>query len=169
MKKLLISLALFGTFAAMSAKGDSYIYWMADISDSTLGGNKTIASFDYAKLMGSYDGGTPVDMSFGGFDADPNTGNLKTPMHIASKGFSGEDMSLWSFYVELYADGGWKKGVSDSVGWNDIIASAKYTAPNPAGTGTQAFTTFTYNAPEPTSGLLLLMGLCGLALKRKRA
>ena len=34
---------------------------------------------------------------------------------------------------------------------------------------TAANTTFTASVPEPTSGLLLLLGMAGLALKRKRA
>ena len=57
---------------------------------------------------------------------------------------------------------GWynSDSVKQSVGEEDI----------PAGTGFIASTATTWQSvPEPTSGLLLLLGVAGLALKRRRA
>ena len=42
-------------------------------------------------------------------------------------------------------------------------------ATSPAWLGNGGFNAVTFAAPEPTSGLLLLLGMAGLALKRKRA
>ena len=49
------------------------------------------------------------------------------------------------------------------TGWNDASFSGSYDFGDPE--GARGF----YAVPEPTSGLLLLLGVAGLALKRKRA
>ena len=49
-------------------------------------------------------------------------------------------------------------GASSTLNWGDMAATA--TAGNWSTVG---------NVPEPTSGLLLILGMAGLALKRKRA
>ena len=175
MKNLLMSLALVGSLAAMSAKGDSYIYWMADVSDG-VGDNARIGTFQYAQLA-AYNGGTKVaafDASYAdAVDVDYSTGQegVKTADHISSQSLASfADAQNWTYYVELYTDD-WMKGRSTTgYTWNQLQDfDAIYQSTLTGGLGTAAFTTFTYNAPEPTSGLLVLFGLCGLALKRKRA
>lgn len=171
MKKLLMSLALVGTFAAMSAKGDSYIYWMADVS-----GNAQIGTFQYAQLVAYDGGGTKVaafDASYAdaiGVNYDTGVEGTKTQRVPSQSLASFADAQSWTYYVELYTDD-WMKGQSTTgYSWDQLQnMDAIYQSTLTGGAGTVAFTTFTYNAPEPTSGLLVLFGLCGLALKRKRA
>ena len=75
------------------------------------------------------------------------------------------DDSVTSFLVELWDNGGTR------VGWQSYSASAladniwKDGEPSASG-GTPL--TVTGVVPEPTSGLLLLLGMAGLALRRKR-
>jgi len=62
------------------------------------------------------------------------------------------------FYVSSTATGkAWSTGEEKA-----LATAASWTTGSAAGTWTQV-------APEPTSGLLLLIGMAGLALKRKRA
>lgn len=175
MKKLLMSLALLGTFAAMSAKGDSYIFWMADVSDTEKGDNEKIGKFSYANLVArAADGTTFVyDLGYGG---DGSAAGVATTGVIPSSSLEaffaahGNDYQSLTYAVELYnEDFSWMKGQSATVDWVTLAsADAFYQSTLSGGAGKMVFDTFTYNAPEPTSGLLMLIGFCGLALKRKR-
>lgn len=155
MKKLLMSLALVGTFAAMSAKGDSYMYWMVN----TTGSDLIFSSADLYVLDGNTKGAwlATVNSLEGGQTTARNGG------------ISVGDYENKSFLVELYngeGDGAW---LSQSIiSWDDAFKSGGiYQALNPSGADSVVFSSFA--VPEPTSGLLMLIGLCGLALKRKRA
>lgn len=169
MKKLLMSLALLGTFAAMSAKGaESYIYWMVDPTDNSLQFNSAelYAFYGDAKqeLLGvslANGGVTKRNLATGAQETEEGDGIL-TGYNLASIS-AYPDMS---FLVELYNDDTW---VSQSTLTFDqaFKMGGIYEALAPAGAGTVTFTSFA--VPEPTSGLLMLFGLCGLALKRKRA
>ena len=169
MKKLLMSLALVGSLAAMSAKGvDSYIYWMADASS-----NATIydRGVDYAKLIGRDGDGGVQTLGYAAMTKTETS--LKTADRLPSDKLLASqavtDYENWTFYVELY-NGEWKNGTSETYSWQELASKdAIYQSTLTGGLGKVAFTSFTYNAPEPTSGLLVLFGLCGLALKRKRA
>ena len=87
-----------------------------------------------------------------------------------------EDFSAGGTFTKTYAftmpaltgdpttDGGTLSGLNDSIAlaFGDAATGALPTAEAAAAQGWAA-------APEPTSGLLLLIGVAGLALKRKRA
>lgn len=162
MKKLLMSLALLGTFAAMSAKGaESYIYWMVDPTDNSL-------QFDSADLYAFYDGKKQEFLGASAATDGKTARNLATGKDSLI-GYNLASISAYpemSFLVELYYGDSW---VSQStLSYADAFAMGGiYEALAPAGAGTVTFTSFA--VPEPTSGLLMLFGLCGLALKRKRA
>lgn len=157
MKKALMSLALIGMLSALSAKADSYLYWMVDQTGVS-------SPYTYASAVLYADNGTTKEAISGALYGDRDsvmvTGNL-APTYV------GEG---WSYYVELLADDGWMKAKSGSVGWSDAVAGM-YAQMQTGGTPKNAvhFTNFTAGPiPEPTSGLLVLLGICGLALKRKR-
>lgn len=64
-------------------------------------------------------------------------------------------------------------GTSMGVSYADLLASGAFAIDyvglaQPSMSPTRVFTTYTI-IPEPTSGILMLLGLAGLALKRKRA
>ena len=158
MKKLLMSLALVGSLAGMSAKADSYLYWMVDQTGDT-------DPFSFANAV-IYGVGANGKEAIGSAAAVPE-GNINTDVSTTID-FSGQSWS--SFLVELYAADGWMKA-SGTLTYSSEMAGlyqstlAGGTPKNPA-----KFSTFTPGAiPEPTSGMLLLFGICGLALKRKRA
>ena len=65
-------------------------------------------------------------------------------------------------------DAGHITGISDSTGAGNAILSMDWSKPETylGGTG---YTGIVESVPEPTSGLLLLLGVAGLALRRRRA
>ena len=161
MKKLLMSLALVGSLAGMSAKADSYLYWMVDQT-----GDTDPFSFANAVIYGVGANGKEAIGSAAGV-AVADKGNINTGVSTTID-FSGQSWS--SFLVELYAADGWMKA-SGTLPYSLEMAGL-YQSTLAGGTPKYPakFTTFTAGpVPEPTSGMLLLLGVCGLALKRKRA
>ena len=73
--------------------------------------------------------------------------------------------SSYSYYVNLYNAEGDFLAKTNIASWEDFLkADAVYAPPAPGGAGT-----YTFAVPEPTSALLMLLGMAGLALKRKNA
>ena len=176
MKKILFCLSLIGIFAAIPAKGDSVIYWMADVS-SDAGGNAAIrensGGFHYANLIAKDGSGNVVDLGWAEATPSKDGGTLgfETAARIPSESmasYTATDYQNWTYYVELWNED-WNCGTSSAMYWADISEmDAFYKSTLTGGLGVLEVTSFTYNAPEPTSGLLILLGMCGLALKRKR-
>lgn len=162
MKKLLMGLVLVGTFAAVSAKGDSYIYWMASND------NDAISQYgaDSASLIAK-SGDNVYDIGFATVSGE----SPATESRVISDMLPAQvvaDPANWTFYVELWKDD-WNLGTSGEYSWAQLKGmDAIYQSTLTGGLGTAQFANFTYNVPEPTSGLLVLLGMCGLALKRKR-
>lgn len=75
------------------------------------------------------------------------------------------DATGYSFYIELMDAAGSAVAVSSLLMASD---AANYMEVNGVPQGTWDGGTYTA-VPEPTSGLLLLLGMAGLALKRKQA
>ena len=97
--------------------------------------------------------------SLGATAADKSVANDKD--YYAAILFTYTDASGNDWYIANKAT-----GHTDATGGGKSITDL---AKNIGGTGGTAITGWTAVAPEPTSGLLMLIGVAGLALRRRRA
>ena len=88
-------------------------------------------------------------------------------------GTSGADLSSLSFFLELYdASGNWVGETSPVQAYNTLVNNGTISGFDASFKGVNAAmgSTGGYQpVPEPTSGLLMLVGLGALALRRRRA
>lgn len=170
MKKILAFVA----FTAIScAANASYLYWQVSQSDFD---NITNYQNVNAAALIAVDGSNKYAISY----AQPGVNNIGvTQGPVRLDGYSS-----YSFYVELYNynDGNYSVlGQGDTWSYTQLnnggylmdepLAVAQ--APIWHGTVSGGVTPGGgggggYNAPEPTSGLLMLIGMAGLALKRRK-
>ena len=112
----------------------------------------------YANLLDS-DGGSYVTKTALASDAIAN---------VQYADITGYESSEYSFYVEMLSlvDGQWKEGwTGPKLGYEDIQS---YISDGGISAGSVQTWTASISVPEPTSGLLLLVGGSLLALRRKR-
>lgn len=74
--------------------------------------------------------------------------------------------SGYSFYIELMNSSGSVVGHSESATYSELAANITTDALDFA--TVDVWHGGTYSVPEPTSGVLMLIGLAGLALKRRK-
>lgn len=156
MKKVLTCMAL---LCGLVANAD-YIYWMVDTDQSSNAANyifNTIRLRDADSVYATY---TPVSYEgLASFNAD--AGYFTTSIS------SGLSESTTSFYVELYNGSSWV-AESNPISYSDLLAAGSIFKGGltPASISPAAFGA--YHVPEPTSGLLFLLGGVLLGLKRRR-
>jgi len=164
--KFMLMLAAAAAAGAVKAEVDSYLYWMvsetatySDAAGGTLPG--TQVNYDYAKI--SADGGGTY-LSFYGTTGDLGVNTLDKGKD-GVVGFASSP-AFSSFLVELYSDGS-----SERVGWATIPynTAMQYAFSDITKQKLASLYTVTQAIPEPSSGLLLLLGMAGLALRRRRA
>ena len=158
----------------VGADSASYDYDTAYLMARDSGGNLYYVGTSYGE------DGTTIVSNDGAVDAGQFAnggyalGDLSTVMSWDESASSGTAASGWNFYVELWnEDSGWV-GRSGDMSYDSLVSkgairdslSPDFSLNNAIGHGG---TTFTSEAPEPTSGLLMLIGLGALALRRKRA
>ena len=140
---------------------DSYLYWMVDPSASS-----TYEDYVYAtvKIDGSssylqmYDPGTEELLA----------GDAGTRLVKGDSGYFGAfdaaSMSGASFLIELWSSAGAESIATATLAYSEALAGGAIYTPGKSGGGA---TPYAVAIPEPTSGLLLLLGFVGLALRRK--
>lgn len=158
MKKLALC-AIVASFAAIVQANE--LWWFVD--DDVQVDGTAAGEWNALNLYASAD------------DSNPNSKNLvqtvsRDTMYVGEFSRANIDSySGYSFYVELI-NSTERVATSAAVSYNDLllggaIASSTQSTPTP-----YQFLDFSSQAvPEPTSGLLMLIGLAGLTLKRKRA
>jgi len=187
MKKTIIAIALL--FGALSLQAvDSYIYWLQDSADFTdkEGVTAPFENKDYtAKVVAingsewSYLGGDYLDLWRAGEGGTPGASiGDSTILNLSSAGdnpyryiniTSQIGTSTMTYFVELYNDG---ELFARSLGLSGTeVGAYVYTSDMGMGVPARSYSVPEFiaaAAPEPTSGLLLLVGSALLALRRKR-
>lgn len=163
MKKLFVLALLSVAFNAMAE--DQYLYWM--VADGATVGSQALSGTYYAKVRTADD----TNPTYLNFYASPESGadygqvaTIDTNFNMPT--FAKMPSLETSFWVELYNsatvfDKSTWVGLAELT-WNENnVTSGGMTIANYATvSGFKA-------APEPTSGMLLLLGVAGLALRRK--
>lgn len=177
--KLVMVLALVCAAMLVSAE-DAFLYWMVDVGD------KTDYNFNYATIKAKGSDGTTSDyLSLYGPDSSDSVGKKlyasnygvdekydpgSTTGSGAFAGVGGYGVGS-KFLIELWTDGASADAAANRVayGWFDYadIMNSIFSAGNLS--GASLFTVgSTQLIPEPTGGLLTLLGFAVLALRRKQ-
>lgn len=155
------TLAIFGVLFALCAKAD-YLYWMVD-TDSA-------GAYDYTTaVLRNSNGSISVPIDTGSAELGGYSGNLndRIALYQADVGgfYSdiGSGYSEQSFFVELFNGNQWlaQSQLVTPISANIYSGTVSTPASVPAHFGS-------YAVPEPTSGLLFVIGGMLLGLKRKR-
>lgn len=179
MKKLIMSLAIVGmAVAAHAAKvswgltagqtlanmgeGSTLYLFHGTVADTFGAWAESATSYDLASVTAATGGSLAkldgVDNSLTLVDG---TGSIK---NILCESFDNGSTGSYSLYmVAISADG---KNMAISSGKSLTIKAG--TTPASATMATSAFTAYSA-VPEPTSGLLFLLGIAGMALRRRRS
>lgn len=172
MKNLVFALAVIGLSAGAAKAEDDVptyqmLYWQVQPGN---GAEYYGDSASYAKLYATVDGVTVGnEMRF-----------LSSGYGPADGGSWGTELTSWnggnlmgvSFYVELLNESGSSLVTSEGVTYENLLAggylNVVYSGSKPPISDTSVWNA-TFAVPEPTTGLLMLLGFAGLALRRKRA
>lgn len=177
MKKMLVALAVMAMGSSLLADDgmDYCIWWQVNETyHNTPVGTifRNDWGFDSARLVATIDDTPDNNVTLGWYDADSKVNAFEAvPASLA-------DMSnpIKSIFVEFYTLSGETLnliGYSDMSQWSDVANAVDDFRGSGSTGGTLAHSTVYsptgYNAiPEPTGGMLVLFGLAGLALRRKR-
>lgn len=165
MKKFVFAIALMASLLA-SATDDSYLYWMVDVTETAWHYDYSVqvrgktSDSDVGSLLNLYYGdGASADKSIGSdYLKDLSGSDLGFYAKLAS------DVTYTSYVFELFCDSG---VVAQSDPYADVqafIVTGGIGAPKLSPMAVQ----MALPAPEPSSGLLLLLGVAGLALRRRK-
>lgn len=177
MKKLIFSMVAVVAFAAVADDNYQALYWQVAADSLRSDGYDYTSSAVGANLYATLNGETvsvPSSGSGSGFVAlNRESGVLSDSANtwaVDLSGWNGGALDGAMFYVELFSESG-SLATSAGISYANLLShidrnfpgsGIPQTASGPAVFGA-------YAVPEPTSGLLMLLGIAGLALRRKRA
>ena len=130
---------------------------------------------DIATVTALLDAGSSVDSYVFGSGNVAANGNAAVAFGSSGKSL---DAGTYTSFMVLFDSASPKVGdnyllisggANQTKTFSATAASVTFVAGNVSSLAGNASNWQTYGAPEPTSGLLLLLGVAGLALKRKRA
>ena len=155
MRKLILTMIF--CLAAGIAKADVMLYWTVD---------PKVKGYDYAVIYGiSHDKENNVDV-YKALDAVTAGSAIDTNVSVSKKEIPGTGGSEYANYIVRLFNNSKVTYESSIYSYNSLAAHVWATDM----LSMKATEAFVFRAvPEPTSGLLLLLGVAGLALKRKRA
>ena len=154
MRKLILTMIL--GLAAGIAKADMMLYWTVD---------PKVKGYDYAVIYGISHDENNVDV-YKALDAVTAGSAIDTNVSVSTKEIPGTGGSEYANYIVRLFNNSAVTYESSIYSYNSLAAHVWATDM----LSMKATEAVVFRAvPEPTSGLLLLLGVAGLALKRKRA
>lgn len=144
--KNLLTIAMI-TLAAFAAKADFYLYWTVDVTDTQWAGT--------AAYAGLFSGETGVDSIAIGDKSDALITGSYADYWVKLYDSALNEIAVSSSRVTFNE----LKGMSASPIWDSTTTTV--------GASGSPYSFNSFVIPEPTSGLMLLLGLGALALKRR--
>lgn len=173
MRKIFAVIVVFSLICCAKAAGldgDKYLYWMLDADPNDP------VQFTYAKVAVEGDNIDKFFLTVG----DTGEENVIDWDALGSQGYStsladlysklpADNLDQLSFYIELYGFDDRVVGTSQGATYTDLVkAKAIYGDMDYSGVEAPYHFVASSRTPEPTGGLLVLLGVGALALRRKR-
>ena len=160
MKKLILLSLVCGSAMLVSA---DVLYWMVD--DAHYAEDNRSFTFAYASLAAQQ--GTTFNSKTADYlDTRTFDPSVSSTGALASE-FAARTYDGYSFFIELMSDQGDMAQVLNIGTYADLVAG-NYLKNSQMQTEMNTYKASAFNVPEPTSGLLMLLGVGLLGLKRKK-